>query len=328
MTRHFCTYFDQNYIPRALIMLESLHRHAPEALVHVLCLNSVCQQAMRALALPFVRLYSLDELEKADPQLLAVKADRSTVEYYFTLTPCLPHFLLQNQDLDEITYLDADMVFFASPEALFTEAGAASVIITPHRFSKALEAQRAKLETYGLYNVSWLTFRAKGSGGECLAWYRQACLEWCFDRVEGDRYADQKYLEAFPRLFDGVHIMVHNGGGVAPWNLAGARLEEKNGCPHIDGVPLIFYHAQAFSHLWGPFYASGGYEYRMSPAPEQKALIFRPYIRAYTLAVRRAQKLGLAPQKGGPRLRGQGGLRKLLRRLRHEMRRNTLLFHL
>ncbi|MDL2267240.1 glycosyltransferase [Desulfovibrio sp. OttesenSCG-928-G15] len=323
--RHFCTYFDHNYIPRALVTLESLHRYAPDALVHALCLTKDCRMGMEHLALPFVRLYDLVDLETADPELAAVKNTRSAVEYYFTLSPCLPRFLLTREGLDEVTYLDADMMFFSSPEPLFEEAAKASVIITPHRFSESLGPLRKKLEVYGLYNVSWLTFRNTGSGSACLEWYRAACLDWCFDRVEGDRFADQKYLDSFPRLFDGVHVMRHKGGGVAPWNLHDAQFEKRDGITLVDGEPLIFYHAQAFQPILGPFYASGGYAYALRPGRDQKECIFRPYIQAFDAASAKAARVGIVSQRAGARQLEKSGFRRQLRRVYKEFKHGSLV---
>jgi hypothetical protein len=265
-----------------MIMLETLHKHASNAGIHVLCLSEECFKAMRKLNYDFINLYTLEELEAHDSELAAVKQTRSSIEYYFTITPCFPYFLIQKYELQEITYLDADLIFFSSPEPIFEEAGNAQVIITPHRFSQSL-AER-KLERFGLYNVGWLTFRTGPSGIACLRWYREACLEWCYDRLEGDRFADQKYLDAFPRDFADVHILHHIGCNVAPWNLIGCNVSCEGNIIKIDNVPLIFYHAHGFSKLFGPFYASGFLKYKYIPTVHIKKYILMSYIKHYTRA--------------------------------------------
>ncbi|WP_051257859.1 hypothetical protein [Desulfovibrio cuneatus] len=276
-TRHFCTYFDHNYLPRGMVMLESLHAHCPQAIVHVLCLSDQCHAALAALKYPFVRLLRLAELEAADKELLAVRPTRSLIEYYFTLTPCLPWHLLHTvEGIDAITYLDADMLFFSSPEPIFEEAGEAAVVLTPHKFSRHI----AHLVCWGIYNVSWLTFANTQEGLEALEWYRSACLEWCGDKLEGDRFADQKYLDTFPTRFKNVHIMQHAGGGLAPWNIADAHVEMSGGSTMVDGVPLVFYHAHGFKHIVGPYYSSGlrGYQAKIHKVHAQA--IFTPYVHA------------------------------------------------
>lgn len=271
-----------------MVMLESLHEHCPEALVHVLCLSDECRAALTALAYPYVSLIRLAELEAADPELAATRQTRSLIEYYFTITPCLPRYLLtRGGGLEEITYLDADMMFFSSPEPIFEEAAGASVIITPHRFA----AHLADLAKYGLYNVSWMTFRNTPEASACLEWYREACLEWCKDELEPDRFADQKYLDYFPQKFAGVHAMQHPGGGVAPWNLADAAISGTKGAVTVNGKPLIFYHAQGFKQIWGPFYSSGLHNFlsKLSAAARKRILV--AYAKCYILAVKRAKSI-------------------------------------
>ena len=95
--RHFCTYFDHNYLPRGMVMLESLREHCPHAHVHVLCLSDQCHAALTSLAYPHVSLIRMADLEAADPELAATRATRSLIEYYFTITPCLPWYLLTRQ---------------------------------------------------------------------------------------------------------------------------------------------------------------------------------------------------------------------------------------
>ena len=323
MTRHFCTYFDHNYLPRGLVMLESLHEHYPEAQVHVLCLSDECHDALSSLTYPFVSLIRLDELEAADPELAATRPTRSQIEYYFTITPCLPWHLLTKRGLDEVTYLDADMMFFSSPAPIFKEAGEASVILTPHRFPPRLD----ELREWGLYNVSWLTFRNTPSGLECLSWYRDACLEWCRDRLEETRFADQKYLDAFTARFEEVHVMEHPGGGVAPWNLEGCSVQEQDGAVTVNGAALIFYHAHGFRHIRGPFYASGFAEYTSRPQAAVKKHILGAYARKYKGALRKARGLiagqaftGIRFQRRPPRALLRDG-----KRLIKEWRQGTLL---
>lgn len=281
-TRYFCTYFDHNYLPRAMVMLESLYEHNPHALVFVLCLSSQCYDAMQKLAYPFVRLISMNDFEAANPDLVAVRPTRSLVEYYFTMTPCLPwHILHTENGIDAITYLDADMMFFSSVEPIFDEAGDASVILTPHNFAPHLE----KSVTYGLYNVSWITFRNTAEGKRALSWYKGKCLAWCFDKaetVEGEqRFADQKYLDYLPKLFMRVHVLCHKGAGLAPWNISKFTIVNKNSSIYVDGYEVIFYHAQSFKPLNTFLYASGLSNYNMHLTPTIRTCIFNPYCTAY-----------------------------------------------
>jgi hypothetical protein len=276
--RHYCTYFDHNYLPRGLVTLDSLLRHSPEAFVHVLCLSEACYEILSSLGLARVALLRLTELEQALPQLLEIKPTRDPIDYYFTLTPCLPWHLLQTvPGLDSITYLDADLWFASNSETIFQEAGDASVIITPHRFQE----KDKHWEAYGIYNVSWLSFRADEAGLACLDWYKQSCLDWCHSRLEDGKYADQKYLDAFSKRFSGVHVIENRGVGLAPWNLEASTCQDLGRGLTVDGVPLIFYHAHGFRHLLGPFYDTGLAEHGARLQADLRKALFSPYARSY-----------------------------------------------
>ena len=108
------------------------------------------------------------------------------------------------------------------------ELGSSSVQIVPHRYApEYLQFE----ESSGIYNVEWLTFRRDHRGLAALNWWRERCIEWCYDRPEPGRYADQKYLEELPRRFGGVRVLANVGGGVGPWNVSQYRLEAGMGCP-------------------------------------------------------------------------------------------------
>lgn len=320
--RHFCTYFDHNYLPRGMVMLESLHKHCPQAHVHVLCLSEQCHTALTALAYPHVSLLRLADLEAADPELAATRSTRSLVEYYFTITPCLPwHLLTRGSGIEEVTYLDADMMFFSSPEPIFDEAKDASVIITPHRFSKNIQYK----ECYGLYNVSWMTFSNNREGMDCLCWYRKSCLEWCKDILEADRFADQKYLNFFPEKFSGVHILHHAGAGVAPWNLEDSSFSERGSGPYVNGVPLIFYHAHGFKRIRGPFFSSGLERYETGVSSKALRSFFKRYARMLTIAERRAHGLVDGFNTHEVRFAGNKGFSYLIKDIIHEYKKSTLV---
>jgi len=93
MKHAYCTYFDHNYLSRALLMLRSLRAYDAESTVFVLALSDLCQAALKRLDLPKVEVIALYELEQAYPELLTVKLDRTPIEYNFTLTPVLPLYV-------------------------------------------------------------------------------------------------------------------------------------------------------------------------------------------------------------------------------------------
>lgn len=274
---HYCTYFDSVYAPRGLIMIGSLFRHQPDAIVHVLCLDDDCADILAAVApqIPRVRPIRLEELEKHDPELAATKGNRSKIEFYFTCTPCLPSYVLaQNPDIADITYLDADLYFYQSPQLIFDEIGDKSIAITPHKFSPAHKPS----ERYGIFNVAWITWRNDEIGRKCLADYRRNCIEWCYDREEDGKFGDQKYLDSWPEDYGSVAILDHKGINVALWNVENYDITVKDGVIHVDEQPLILFHFHAVHH-WGPgeFYVPFRESGVQKDLDRLVALLYQPY---------------------------------------------------
>lgn len=273
--RRYCTYFDGNYALRALVMIESLRRHEPDAAIHALCFDETAASIIRDRA-PATHVTTLAELEAFDPQLAAAKSNRSPIEFFFTCTPCFPRYLLdRHPDSDSITYLDADMVFFESPARIFAETGAASVAIVPHNFTPPLAACVA----HGIYNVSWVMWRNDAEGRRCLDDYRADCLRWCHDRLEAGRFADQKYLDAWPDRYRGVHVVRGKGVNLAVWNADNYDLRDDAGKVTVDGEPLVFFHGHAITHVGPAHYELrfADYGVRRNAAFLQDVL-YRPYV--------------------------------------------------
>lgn len=278
-------------------MWASLGRHAGEEwTLFALCLDSGAYDAISAMRPAGVVPVRLADLETADPSLLAVKSTRSRTEYYFTITPCLVRHLFHTHPrVALLTYLDADLFFFGSPNPLFQQMGDASVLIIPHRFPDRLKA----LEENGLYNVGFLSFRREATGLDCLEYWREQCLDWCYDRHEAGRFADQKYLDEWPRRFRSVCVLRNAGANLAPWNLETHHIGVHHGQVTVDGVPLIFYHAHGYRQIsqWLIDPGSGGYGNSINDTVGRYVML--PYVRAVVASERRLARYAPAPRGRG-----------------------------
>lgn len=291
---HYCTYFDRRYALSGLALWLSLRRQDPAAVLWVLALDDETAVALCELGEPDLRVVPLADLEQADPGLAAARGDRTWVEYVFTLSPCWPRVLLSRQpEIEVLTYVDADMAFFASPAPLFAELGANDVLIVEHRFPEFLRP----LESRGRFNVGVLCFRNSSGGRACLDDWRRQCLEWCHDRVEPDRYADQKYLDAWPAKVARLVVCRHPGVNLAPWNWMNHTYAFPDNAVKVDGAPLVIFHFARFRPI-GPVRAdSGQLEYGVMPL----RLRSRIYGRYWQLLAEAGGRLkAVAPALGSP----------------------------
>jgi hypothetical protein len=275
VARVYCTYFDHNYLSRGLALYHSLQRHAPGARLWVLCLSDACYRTLLALELPNLVPRQLSEFESADPEVAATRSQRSTIEYYFTCSPAWLLFVLQHEPQAEwVTYLDGDLFFYHSPEVIYRELENASVAIIPHRYTARLQ----KLRKFGTYNVGWVGARNDPDAMAVIRWWRARCIEWCHDRVDGGRFADQGYLDGFPQ-FPRVRVIGNPGANLAPWNIGNYRIDFQAAGVLIDGVdPLIFFHFQGLRKglRWFIFNSHRVYRAPFSRVVRQR--IYKPYV--------------------------------------------------
>ena len=236
--RAYVTYFDQRYLALAAVMLRSVRRYDPGALLFALCFDAPSFAAIRRLNDPAICALRHEEVLAFEPRLAAC-GGRARNAFYATHKPVLPLLALSRRpDVSAILHVDADCCFRSSPQALFEEIGGASIALSPHDFSPVF----AELDPCGRFNAGFIYWRHDATGVRCLEEYREDCLDWCEPRVEPDgRFMNQGYLVRWPERYDGVHVIRHPGVNLAYWNMAHRSL---SGVWRVlvNGEPLICYH--------------------------------------------------------------------------------------
>ena len=244
MKRFFCTLFDSNYLIKGLTMIKSLSEFCEDFEIYVLCLDSKTKIILEKINITHIKCIELFEVENND--LLKAKKGRSKAEYCWTLAPNFTWYVMDKfKDINLITYLDADLLFYSSFEPLFKEIGNSSIAIIEHRFAKPYK----NLESNGRFCVEWNTFRRDQEGMQCLNKWRLQCIEWCFYKYGDGKMGDQKYLDEWPNKYDSCHIIKDLGAGIAPWNYSQYEIKNKHPRIKINGENLIFYHFHQFQIL-------------------------------------------------------------------------------
>lgn len=193
MIHKYSTLFDSKYLSKGIVLLKSLKEVASDAFTYVLCLDRFSHETISKLGLAD-RIFTLDLIDSEE--LRKANSNRTHQEYCWTLASYFTNWVREKENLDEITYLDADMMFFSSPESIFDEIGEAATGIIPHRFTP----QKQYLEVNGKYNVSWVTFKGQ-MGAQILKDWSNKCLDWCYNKAEPERMGDQKYLDFWKKEY-------------------------------------------------------------------------------------------------------------------------------
>jgi hypothetical protein len=280
---HFCTLFDKHYLSRGIVLIESLQRCSPSFTLYVLCLDEDTFHILQKCKYANIRLIRISELEQTDNELYTCQYNRSRVEYYFTLSPCLPLYILEHiaPNIDFICSLDADLCFYHDPSVIFEDFDKYSILITAHHFHEQLDIDF--YSKYGIYNVSFQAFKNNLTGIACLKYWRQQCIEWCYDYVdaENNRFADQRYLDNWVSLFKNeVKIVLPNTEGVAPWNINSISLAFENNKLMVKDKPLIYYHFQGLRLLNKYVIIPSFYGYNTKNTLTVEKYLYLPYIKS------------------------------------------------
>tara|TARA_A100001388_G_C28735904_1_gene484103 strand:+ start:272 stop:1174 length:903 start_codon:yes stop_codon:yes gene_type:complete len=225
-------------------MIQSLAEFCEDFEIYVLCLDCKTKNILEKINNSHIKCIELFEVENND--LLKAKKDRTKTEYCWTLASNFTWYVMDNfKDINLITYLDADLLFYSSFEPIFKEIKNSSIAIIEHRFAQPYK----NLEVNGKFCVEWNSFRRDEEGLRCLNRWRKQCLEWCFYKLEDGKMGDQKYLDEWPDLYTSCHIIENVGAGIAPWNYSQYEIKNKKDKITINGENLIFYHFHQFEIL-------------------------------------------------------------------------------
>lgn len=271
---HYCTLFDSNYLNRGLALYESLVKTASSFHLYIFCFDQLTHDLLSAMHLPQTTLITMRAFE--DEALLAVKPTRTMGEYCWTCTSSIIRYVLNQYDVDAVTYLDADLYFFSNPNILIDEMGDANILLTEHRYSPQYDNSALS----GRFCVQFMTFKKQPESMAALEWWREACLQWCFNRVEDGKFGDQKYLDDWPTRFKSCHISQHLGAGIAPWNVQQYHFTQRDGTiltqfKDAPSVAAVFYHFHGLTFY--RFLSADLGQYKLSQNTIKN--IYHPYLK-------------------------------------------------
>lgn len=241
---NFCTLFNSNYATRGIVMYESLKKNCENFHLYIFAFDDALLKYLKQKELSNTTIISLGEFE--DERLLSIKGERSTRAYCWTCESLTIQYCLNHYDIDNCTYIDADLYFYSNPKVLIDEMGDNDVLLTEHRYSA-----NENIPYGGRFCVQFMAFRNTVNGRKILDWWCDKCIEWCGEESENGQFGDQMYLEDWPERFEKVHVLQHLGGGVAPWNMQQYRFYKDRGVlkgevlGNGDLFDVVFFHFHA-----------------------------------------------------------------------------------
>lgn len=230
---NFCTLFDSNYISKGIALYLSIDQYVKDFTLYVMVMDRKCQELLLDMSFDKIVVDCIEDID--DPQLAKAKGNRSRAEFCWTCGSYITDFVLHKYELPDITYLDSDLMFFHSPQVIFEELEkkGASVGLVPH-FTKE--------PWTGRYCVQYVYFKNDDDGRNCLRWWRDECLKWCYSKVEDGKYGDQMYLDYFADKFNHVEEIENRGVGIAYWNMYNYTFEKGKIIYKKNQWPSVFFH--------------------------------------------------------------------------------------
>jgi len=275
---NFCTLFDSNYFSRGLTLYNSLLVHCEDFHLFIFAFDNECFIKLSNLQLEKSTIICLSEFE--DSELLKIKPDRTKAEYCWTCTSSTILYCIEHFKLDNCTYIDADICFYSNPQIIFDEIGDSAIALTDHNYTKLYDHSA----TSGRFCVQFVYFNNTENGIKALHWWRDACIEWCYARLEDGKFGDQKYLDDWAQRFENVHVVKNLGVGVAPWNIQQFNIFKSDNDQILltnrktnEQINTVFYHYHALKYKqFNRIVEIAPTKYKIETTVNK--LIYRPYI--------------------------------------------------
>ena len=279
-------------------MYDSLEDIGDDFTLYVIAFDDNCYEALCTLALPHMAVISYGEFE--DDTLRKARNNRTKREFIWTCSGYSIRYIMKRFDLSDLTYIDSDLYFFESPRNTlqsFLDNNCDAAII-PHNYSKNPENTYTEKQC-GKYCVEFNSFKNTPNGMAILDWWIDKCIESCPETPQNGKFGDQKYLDEFDKLFDGIYVYEDFGMGIAPWNVddyvvssqrASSNAEVAMDTDEICDIsirnrhtgetgPIVFYHFHSID-----VFPDGSSNIRVFIRPGQHdsnlvKSLYRPYIR-------------------------------------------------
>ena len=240
---HIAIGTDANYLHKAIIYYESLHKYYKDFILHVFCFDDLAFEVFKKLNYKNVKVYHPSEFENQRLKKLKKSKDR-LYEYYWSINAYLAKHVMDKHKPKSVTFSDCDYMFFNSPKVILDEVRNADVLIQPNNFSFPSVNDFIPV---GYYCSSFEFFRNNKNGRKVLNWWHKQCMQWCSSKFVDGKFGDQKYLDDWRIRFDRVREVANPGANVAPWNVQKYDISKKGGKILINTKwPLIYYHYHSF----------------------------------------------------------------------------------
>jgi hypothetical protein len=159
--------------------------------------------------------------------------------------------LLQERSFRSVVYLDADNFCVGPLAELPSLLAKHQIVLTPQITAPfppdlVVPSEFATLSA-GIFNSGFLGVSQGEEAFDMLSWWWERTQRFSFRRPEEGMFADQKWLDFIPGMYQSVAIIQDPAYNAAFWNLHERPLEVRNGEFFVRGKRAAFFHMSNFS---------------------------------------------------------------------------------
>lgn len=240
-----CTIIALNYLPQAIVLVESTRDVYPEIEFYVLITDATQREYSN---LPNAHVLLPEDLDISPDWLLEMRSYYDTVEFATSLKPFLLSTLLTDK-VSTVTFLDPDILLISELTDSFEAAENLGIALTPIRLTPSdVNAENFSELSFLQYGIFNLGFIAVGHNGKpMLKWWGER-LRWYSTRYPLDHvFTDQKWMNFVPALFP-CQILRNPGYNYTQWNIDERPLNWVGKEIYAGNSRLVFIH---FSQMSG-----------------------------------------------------------------------------
>lgn len=210
--------FSREYTLQGTVMISSFLHYHPGAIVKILALDMETNRFLKSYFGNQIEVVCLSENSELNEAFIAFSRNRTAAEAIFTLkVHWINRILRLSSDGKKILYADSDLYFLARIQDFDTSNW--SILLSPHNFPP----ERTYLNSGGLYNAGCVGIHANTESRKLISWWEERVTEYCGLSKVGGLYADQKYLDFFSRIGNGVKAFSHGATNVGMWQVCSSR---------------------------------------------------------------------------------------------------------
>ena len=243
----YCTIVSESYLPKAMVLIESIRRIEPSRPIEVLLFDLENADSVEPIEGVTIRGWEYLGLPRRDYLQMSTYYD--VYELATAIKPLLFRRLLG--EYGGVVFLDPDITLYSPLAELPDLLAEHSVVLVPHVVMPKPwhDVVGEIVLRYGMWQLG---FGAFGPGSEALLdWWWERNRRYCVAQPSRGYWCDQRWMDVAGILFSPiVHCLRHPGYDVGYWNLHERPLRIAPGGDIIvgpDGEPLRFYH---FSGYW------------------------------------------------------------------------------